>query len=191
MAPKVAKSEKASIDLELLIKIRSKLKANILRIKTAIVEKTISFDSCEIECRLDMLNNYVKEVMEIQSQIELIDDDDAERGNVEDLCVTTKSKLMSLLKKPDKKKDLNETFFEKSFNQIDSVSRTRLPSMPLPKFNGKYSDFKNFISLFENLVDSDSSIPEIAKFNHLLSCLTLLQALDHLVNFSFYFLYNF
>ena len=172
MAPKVAKSEKASIDLELLIKIRSKLKANILRIKTAIVEKTISFDSCEIECRLDMLNNYVKEVMEIQSQIELIDDDDAERGNVEDLCVTTKSKLMSLLKKPDKKKDLNETFFEKSFNQIDSVSRTRLPSMPLPKFNGKYSDFKNFISLFENLVDSDSSIPEIAKFNHLLSCLS-------------------
>ncbi|XP_017485294.1 PREDICTED: uncharacterized protein LOC108373862, partial [Rhagoletis zephyria] len=44
--------------------------------------------------------------------------------------------------------------------------------MRLPKFSGKYSEFKNFISLFESLVNNDPSLTEIEKFNHLISCLT-------------------
>lgn len=44
--------------------------------------------------------------------------------------------------------------------------------MKLPKFSGNYSDYKNFISLFENLVDNDPTLTDIEKFNHLLSCLS-------------------
>lgn len=44
--------------------------------------------------------------------------------------------------------------------------------MRLPKFNEKYSDYKNFMSLFENLVHNDPTLTEIEKFNHLISCLS-------------------
>ncbi|XP_054746940.1 uncharacterized protein LOC129252836 [Anastrepha obliqua] len=44
--------------------------------------------------------------------------------------------------------------------------------MSLPKFKGEYSEFKNFMSLFESLVHNDPTIPEIEKFNHLVNCLS-------------------
>ena len=50
--------------------------------------------------------------------------------------------------------------------------KSRLPLMKLPKFSGKYSDYKNFISLFNSLVHTDITLSEIEKFNHLISCLS-------------------
>ncbi|XP_036319023.1 uncharacterized protein LOC118733635 [Rhagoletis pomonella] len=44
--------------------------------------------------------------------------------------------------------------------------------MNLPKFKGQYSEFKNFMSLFESLVHNDPTIPDIEKFNHLVNCLS-------------------
>ena len=44
--------------------------------------------------------------------------------------------------------------------------------MRLPKFSGKYSEYKNFMSLFENLVHYDPTLTDIEKFNHLISCLS-------------------
>ena len=43
--------------------------------------------------------------------------------------------------------------------------------MRLPKFSGKYAEYKNFMSLFENLVHYDPTLTGIEKFNHLISCL--------------------
>ena len=65
---------------------------------------------------------------------------------------------MSLMKKGNESGVAETTF-----------SAPRLPKMALPKFCGKYSEFKSFISLFESLVDT--SLPDIEKF-HLLSCLS-------------------
>ncbi|KAL7726649.1 hypothetical protein ACLKA6_010514 [Drosophila palustris] len=43
--------------------------------------------------------------------------------------------------------------------------------MKLTKFSGEYSEYKNFIGFFTNLVDMDDSLSNVEKFNHLLSCL--------------------
>ena len=42
--------------------------------------------------------------------------------------------------------------------------------MKLPKFNEKYAEYKNFMSLFENLVNNDTTLTE--KFNYLISSLS-------------------
>ncbi|KAL7725242.1 hypothetical protein ACLKA6_015879 [Drosophila palustris] len=50
--------------------------------------------------------------------------------------------------------------------------RSQLPKMRLPKFSGKHSEFRNFMCLFESLVDDDASLTNVEKFNHLVSCLS-------------------
>ncbi|KAI8116017.1 hypothetical protein CVS40_11844 [Lucilia cuprina] len=49
---------------------------------------------------------------------------------------------------------------------------SRLPNKRLPKFNRKYSEYKNFMSLFEILVHQDPTLTNIEKFYHLISCLS-------------------
>lgn len=48
----------------------------------------------------------------------------------------------------------------------------RLPSLKLPKFDGKYTEYERFIARFYNMVDENPSISNIDKFNYLLNCLS-------------------
>ena len=102
--------------------------------------------------------------MQIQSEIEIADHSDISRGELEDICVGAKSLLISHM---SKKRQSNAADYS-----FSNPHHSRLPKMSLPKFSGKYSEYKNFISLFENLVDNDPMIPDIEKFNHLISCLS-------------------
>ncbi|XP_073835822.1 uncharacterized protein [Musca autumnalis] len=51
-------------------------------------------------------------------------------------------------------------------------SSSRLPSLKLPKFDGKYSEYKRFITAFNNMVNDNPAISLIEKFNYLLNCLS-------------------
>ena len=102
-------------------------------------------------------------VILLQSQICHPTNDD--RSDLEDLCVTTKSLFLSLQAK-NRKSSLPETSFSMQSHH------SRLSKMRLPKFSGNYSDYKNFMSLFENLVHNDPTLTDIEKFNHLISCLS-------------------
>lgn len=102
--------------------------------------------------------------MEVQSELDVLNPDNEDRSALEDLCVSTKSLLLSL-----QAKNRRSSLPESSFMQAHQF---RLPNMRLPKFNEKYSDYKNFMSLFENLVHNDPTLTEIEKFNHLISCLS-------------------
>ena len=59
------------------------------------------------------------------------------------------------------------------FNQsrFDTSITHRLPNLKLPKFDGKYSDYKRFITSFNHLVHNEP-MPAIDKFNYLLKCLS-------------------
>ncbi|KAL7742726.1 hypothetical protein ACLKA6_013067 [Drosophila palustris] len=110
-----------------------------------------------------MLNTHIETVLKYQTRVESFDPDDENRGELEKLCITTKARLKALLK--------GLTPATQAVVPI-AAPRTRLPHLALPKFSGKYSEFKNFISLFESLVHNDTTIPAIEKFNHLISCLS-------------------
>ncbi|XP_065368955.1 uncharacterized protein LOC135961383 [Calliphora vicina] len=153
-----------SENLEKLIQRKAKVVENIERIKRSIIEKTISFNTFEIDCRLEILKDHIAQAMEFQSELDILDPTNDDRSELEDLCVTTKSLLLSLQAK-NRRPSLQETSFMQPHH-------SRLPNMRLPKFSGKYSDYKNFMSLFENLVHNDHTLTDIEKFNHLISCLT-------------------
>ncbi|XP_054745963.1 uncharacterized protein LOC129250358 [Anastrepha obliqua] len=154
---------KEIMELKSLKRQRTVAKNSIVRIKTGLLDKTMSLDPIELECRLDILNSHSDKLMKCQSKIEEIDEEDIARGELGDLIVETKSVIKSILAR--NKSSIAETSFV-------APHSSRLPKMSLPKFKGEYSEFKNFMSLFESLVHNDPTIPEIEKFNHLVNCLS-------------------
>ncbi|XP_053968655.1 uncharacterized protein LOC128870082 [Anastrepha ludens] len=154
---------KEIMELKSLKRQRTVAKNSIVRIKTGLLDKTMSLDPIELECRLDILNSHSDKLMKCQSKIEEIDEEDIARGELEDLIVETKSVIKSILARN------KSSIAESSFVAPHS---SRLPKMSLPKFKGEYSEFKNFMSLFESLVHNDPTIPDIEKFNHLVNCLS-------------------
>ncbi|XP_033252781.1 uncharacterized protein LOC117192220 [Drosophila miranda] len=102
--------------------------------------------------------------MDIQSDMDCLNPNNDLRASVEDMCVTTKALYMSALKEP-------ETQRIQRRDRSSQRHSSHLPKMNLPKFSGKHSEFKNFISLFESLVHNDPILSNVEKFNHLLSCL--------------------
>ncbi|XP_037819937.1 uncharacterized protein LOC119609284 [Lucilia sericata] len=144
---------------------KAKVVQNIERIRQSIREKTISFNPIELECRLDILTSYIDQAMKLQSEVDNLDPNNDDRAELENICVITKSLFLSILAKT-RKSSVPETSFSVQSHQ------SRLPNMKLPKFSGKYSDYRNFMSLFENLVHNDPMLTDIEKFNHLISCLS-------------------
>lgn len=82
-------SQKLSQRMEKVVK-------NIERIKQSVVNKTISFNPFEIDCRLEILKDYINQAMEVQSELDVLNPDNEDRSALEDLCVSTKSLLLSL-----------------------------------------------------------------------------------------------
>ncbi|XP_053968560.1 uncharacterized protein LOC128869992 [Anastrepha ludens] len=123
----------------------------------------MSLDPIELECRLDILNSHSEKLMKCQSKIEEIGEEDIARGEFENLIVETKSIIKSIVAR--NKSPIAETSFIVPHS-------SRLPSMSLPTFKGEYYEFKNFMSLFESFVHNDSTMTDIKKFNHLVSCLS-------------------
>lgn len=159
------KHQSHSSKLETLYQQKNTILNNISRMKRSIEEKTISFHVHDLEGRLDILNSYVHEAMVFQSEIDMLDPLNDERADLEDLCISTKSLLLKHLT-PYRRQSLSDTTM--TFQGHNS----RLPNLKLPKFSGKYSEYKNFMSLFQNLVDDDTTLTDIQKFNHLISCLS-------------------
>ena len=145
---------------------RSTAKSNISRIKNNL-EKQTSINTIDLECRLDILNSYIKQIMAYQTEIEKLNSADDKRAEIEELCISAKSKLLSLLGNSRRRES---TAFEQTLGMMPSLNR--LPHLKLPLFDGKYSEYKNFIGSFKNLVEEEVTLSPIEKFNHLLTCLS-------------------
>lgn len=155
----------AAKQIEELKQQRSSTKGSITRIKNAVESKSSTLSPTELECRLGILESYFKQGLSYQTQIEKLAPSDTGRGEIEDLYISTKSKILSLMGER-RRGSVPDTSFAMA------VPVNRLPNLRLPKFSGKYSEYKNFINSFNQLVRNDSSLTRIEKFNHLLACLT-------------------
>ena len=152
--------------------LKTKLKGptkNIQRIKHQLDIGSVALQLTELECRLESLNKHIEKANHLQSKIDELDVEDDDDGELEELCILTKSGLLSLINALKADSSHNATVVSAS---ATGQSRSHLPKLSLPKFSGKYSEYKNFISLFDTLVHNDDSIPTIEKFTHLISCLS-------------------
>ncbi|XP_059223205.1 uncharacterized protein LOC131996995 [Stomoxys calcitrans] len=149
-----------------LKQLRSSTKGNIGRIKNFIVKKGSALSIEELECRLGILESYFKQCISVQASIDKICPTADVAANaavvaeVEETYVTTKTKIMTFLSK--RRPSAPDTSF---LNTTTSVSVPRIRrEVKLPTFEGKYSEFPKFISLFNKLIDQDKSLDDCERF---------------------------
>ncbi|XP_037805276.1 uncharacterized protein LOC119599551 [Lucilia sericata] len=148
---------------------RANTKKSITRIKNQIEAngrgegKTLS--SAELKCRLGILESYFKQILTYQTQIEKYDPEDNARPEIEDLYISAKMNIQSQLGE-----DVHNTTLSESTICFPAPIH-KLPQLKLPTFSGKYSEYKNFITSFNQVIDREFGLSNIEKFNHLLNCL--------------------
>ncbi|XP_073847639.1 uncharacterized protein [Musca autumnalis] len=148
---------------------RSSVKKNITNIYKIVEKEGSKMDSTILECRLEILESYFKQLCDLQSKIEAINANDSARIELEETFIVAKSKILKLIKKNCGSVSMESSFMNAS---MACGSNSRLPSLKLPNFNGKYSEYQRFITAFNNIVHENSSISIIEKFNYLLNCLS-------------------
>ncbi|XP_073835665.1 uncharacterized protein isoform X2 [Musca autumnalis] len=159
----------SSSELASLKQQRSSVKKNITNIQKKVEKDGSKMDSTILECRLEILEEYFKQLCDIQSKIEALNANDSSRIDLEETFIVTKSKILKLIKKNCGPVSMESSFMNAS---IACGSNSRLPSLKLPNFNGKYSEYQRFITAFHNIVHENPSISIIEKFNYLLNCLS-------------------
>ena len=144
---------------------RGSSKGSLTRIKNSI-ESNRHLSQVELECRLGVVENYYKQACHYQTEIEKQNSNDSGRAELDELFILTKSLILTKL---GQSRPLNSTLDQSLC--LPSTTNSRLPKLQLPKFDGQYMEYQNFIYSFKSLVHNDNNIPVIEKFNHLLSCL--------------------
>ncbi|XP_067635778.1 uncharacterized protein [Eurosta solidaginis] len=148
---------------------RANTKKNISRIKTIIETngkgEGKGLETIELKCRLGILESYFTQLMSYQIQIEKLEPDDNMRGELEDLYVGVKIAIQEQLGE-----DLNSSILGEKQVVIPTYN-SKLRVLKLPTFTGKYSEYKNVITSFNQIIDRELGLSNIEKFNHLRNCL--------------------
>ncbi|XP_036334494.1 uncharacterized protein LOC118745065 [Rhagoletis pomonella] len=101
--------------------------------------------------------------------MEKMDPDEAQRdtrSEIEDTYVAIKVCIKEQLGA-----DAHNTTVADASPCVSHSTSMKLPRLALPTFDGKYSDYKNFVTSFKQVIDSQPSLSSIEKFNQLLNCL--------------------
>lgn len=125
-------STASTISLDDLKQQRSSTKGSITRLKNYVESKSDILTATELECRLGILESYFKQVLAYQTQIERLAPTDTCRSELEELYISSKTKILSLLGTGRRMSTAETTF---------AVPRSvnHLPKLKLPRFSGKYS----------------------------------------------------
>ena len=158
-----------SPELCLLKQQKATMKRNISNIEKKIDKDGNKTDGTILQCRLEILESYFKQICHIQGQIEKVCPSDTTRSDLEEIYIAAKAKLLSFINKTRCSTSLEQSFLNSS---IGLSTQTHLPKLKLPQFDGKYADYKRFITSFNNMVHDNLSLTPIDKFNYLLNCLS-------------------
>ncbi|KAL7724630.1 hypothetical protein ACLKA6_013864 [Drosophila palustris] len=148
---------------------RANIRRNISRIRSVVDpnqrDEKSAPSQAELKCRLEILEAYFKQAISVQTQIEKECETDTGRVDLEDLYIDIKVCI---------KEQLIEEIHESTFAATLATRPPsgKLPKLALPTFAGNCVDYKNFITLFNQLVDQQDSLSNIEKYNQLLSCLS-------------------
>ncbi|GBP10481.1 hypothetical protein EVAR_70789_1 [Eumeta japonica] len=160
----------ASSELSPLKQERANVKKNITNLKKKVEKDGERIDATILECRLEILESYFKQLSHIQTKIENLSPTEDSRGDNEDLFISAKAKIMEYLKPHRSSVSMEASHINTTFSASPSLSR--LPSLKLPKFDGKYAEYERFITSFNNMVHDNAAISNIDKFNYLINCLS-------------------
>lgn len=99
----------AEFDLNALKQSRAALRRSVTTMK-AKVEKDEGIDSTILECRLQILESYFKQLSHIQTQIEWVNEYDSTRSDIEESYICTKTLILTKLKEMREESTFDVTF---------------------------------------------------------------------------------
>lgn len=133
-----------------------------------------------LEFRQEELPQINRKFDDVQCQIELIDIDHADEGEVEretfeGIYYAIRAKIQEII---NSEKAHNSSMNNASMNSsIIHSQRTRLAPISLPNFNGNIQEWESFFDCFKAMVHNDDNYAPVQKFSYLRSTLSG-QALD-------------
>ncbi|XP_036335425.1 uncharacterized protein LOC118745864 [Rhagoletis pomonella] len=139
-------------------------------LRSKIEKESAPSDLTILECQLQILESYFKQVCHIQTLIEKICATDNGRGDLEEVFISTQSKLAGFLQKARRSSMPHVSYFQIPTTQ--QLTKHRFPKLCLPKFDGKYTEYSRYMHTFELAVHDDASLTTIDKFNYLMDCLS-------------------
>ncbi|XP_037941449.1 uncharacterized protein LOC119674385 [Teleopsis dalmanni] len=139
------------------------------------------FISCchevQLQIYVDTLEQLNDNFEKSQSNLEEENFDEFEgeaRSNFSESYVELKTALMIALNNRRSNNVQSSTRYP-STDETSSInikySRSRLPELQLPTFNGKITEWPHFYAMFKTIVDSSADLSNLEKLQHLRSCL--------------------
>nr|XP_041631491.1 uncharacterized protein LOC121502313 [Drosophila kikkawai] len=154
--------------LEQLKSQRTSARKNLTRMSKS-VEPDLNLSPLELACRLSILESYFKLALSTQEAIEQLDPAELHRSTrfeLEELFIQAKVCVQEQLGP-----EANSTGINESTVNFGHTTAVKLPRLALPTFDGKYCEYQNFITSFNQVVGHQPSMSKIEKFNQLLNCL--------------------
>lgn len=128
-------------------------------------------DTIQIRERLNKIYNIIDEFEEIQMNIEEqsenIETELKERQMFEDSYYLEISLAKKVIMKYETINSTEPNTIASAYAQASNLVNIKLPTIQLPKFEGKYSNWLEFRDTYESLIHTNASINEIQKFHYL------------------------
>ncbi|GFX43567.1 uncharacterized protein TNCV_510161 [Trichonephila clavipes] len=166
------------MDILKLNKAKTSLKkGSITRIATFIDSVSEHVDITELELKLKKIDQHQRKIEELKELLfELETAKPTEEAKFEDLykCETRLDDLEVRVKKSINSINvsLSVTAAEKNKYENGTFARTKIPPIILPTFSGKYEQFRNFKSQFDDLITTNEQLTQSQKLYYLNSCLS-------------------
>ncbi|GFU61443.1 uncharacterized protein TNCV_4537701 [Trichonephila clavipes] len=166
------------MDILKLNKAKTSLKGSITRIATFMDNVSEHVDITELEVKLkkiDQLQRKIEELKELLFGLETAKPtEEAEfeedlykcETRLDDLEVRVKKLINSI------NVSLSVTADEKNKYENGTFAQTKIPPIILPTFSGKYEQFSNFKSQFDDLIATSEQLTQSQKLYYLNSCLS-------------------
>ncbi|XP_050338934.1 uncharacterized protein LOC126765270 isoform X3 [Bactrocera neohumeralis] len=163
MAPKKMESAEAKK------KLASFVQQIILLNNTLTFDVLREFDEAAVDVRIEQVDRLEERCDALYRQLE---DNDADDLLAEFIEVKTKLiRQRHACRASEAYSSTTQPFAGDQTSIIVSQPKQRLPVLQIPTFNGKYSDWPDFFSMFNTVVHQDVDLSRIEKFQHLRSSL--------------------
>ncbi|GFT72122.1 uncharacterized protein TNCV_2272261 [Trichonephila clavipes] len=164
------------MDILKLNKAKTSLKGSITRIATFMDNESEHVDITELEVtlkKIDQLQRKIEELKELLFGLETAKPTE-EAEFEEDLYKCVKHDLEVRVKKliNSINVSLSVTAVEKNKYENGTYAQTKIPPIILPIFSGKYEQFSNFKSQFDDLITTNEQLTQSQKLYYLNSCLS-------------------
>ncbi|XP_065361855.1 uncharacterized protein LOC135955432 [Calliphora vicina] len=159
-----------------------KLKQRLLVMQEEVQHPDIDkYDEVALSVKVELLDKLYSDFEVVHDRLERENYEEMEStlpAEVSAIYTTIKTtltrKIMTLRSNPNNQNPplLRQSTINESLPSfLLPVQKTRLPIIQIPTFNGIYTDWPDFFSMFETVIGNDDDLSKIEKFQHLKTCL--------------------